>query len=86
MGSTRTSILEILRNANSSVSVLRSSRAPLPWTGQMNAKTTRDLALLAALSLFCAGFAWSWDHLILGSVFFALGVVAALGIAEKYWR
>src|SRR5215472_3325536 len=27
MGSTRTSILEILRNANSSVSVLRSSRA-----------------------------------------------------------
>jgi hypothetical protein len=52
----------------------------------MNAKTTRDLALLAALSLFCAGFAWSWDHLILGSVFFAFGVVAALGIAEKYWR
>ena len=30
MGSTRTSILEILRNANSSVSVLRSSQATLP--------------------------------------------------------
>jgi hypothetical protein len=49
-------------------------------------QTTRDLALLAALSLFCAGFAWSWGYVILGSVFFALGVVAALGIAQKYWR
>jgi hypothetical protein len=87
MGSTRPSILEILRNANSSVSVLRrSSRAALPWTGEMDAKTTRDLALLAALSLFCAGFAWSWGYVILGSVFFALGVVAALGIAQKHWR
>ena len=46
----------------------------------MDAKTTRDLALLAALSLFCAGVAWISDHLVLGSVFFALGV-AALGIA-----
>ena len=81
MGSTRTSILEILRNANSSVSVLRSSRAALPWTGIMDAKTTRDLALLAALSLFCAGVAWILDHLVLGSVFFALAVAAALGIA-----
>jgi hypothetical protein len=52
----------------------------------MDAKTTRDLALLAALSLFCAGFAWSWGYVILGSVFFALGVVAALGIAQKRWR
>ena len=51
----------------------------------MDAKT-RDLALLAALSLFCTGFAWSWGHLILGLVFFALGVVAALGIAQKHWR
>ena len=86
MGSTRTSILEILRNANSSVSVLRSSQAALPWSGEMDAQTTRDLALLAVLSLFCAGFAWSWGYVILGSVFFALGVVAALGIAQKYWR
>jgi len=45
----------------------------------MDAKT-RDLALLTALSLFCAGVAWILDYLILGSVFFALGVFA-LGIA-----
>ena len=64
MGSTRPSILEILRNANSSVSVLRSSQATLPWTGEMDAQTTRDLALLAALSLFCAGFTWSWGYVI----------------------
>jgi hypothetical protein len=31
----------------------------------MNAKT-RDLALLAALSLFCAGVAWISDHFVLG--------------------
>ena len=49
----------------------------------MDAKT-RDLALLAFLSVFCAGVAWILDHLILGSVFFGLGV-AALGIAwEQY--
>ena len=47
----------------------------------MDAKTTRDLALLAALSLFCAGIAWILDHLVFGLVFFALGVVAALEIA-----
>jgi hypothetical protein len=51
----------------------------------MDAKT-RDLALLTALSLFCAGVAWILDHLVLGSVFFALGVAAALGIAERRWR
>ena len=51
----------------------------------MDAKT-RDLALLTVLSLFCAGFAWSLGHLILGLVFFVLGVVAAFGIAQKYWR
>jgi hypothetical protein len=45
----------------------------------MDAKT-RDFALLTALSLFCAGVAWILDYLILGSVFFALGLVA-LGIA-----
>jgi hypothetical protein len=51
----------------------------------MDAKT-RDLALLATLSLFCTGFAWSWGHVILGSVFFALGVVAVLGIAQRqHW-
>jgi len=46
----------------------------------MDAKT-RNLALLAALSLFCAGGAWTLDHLVLGSVFFALGVVGVFGIA-----
>jgi hypothetical protein len=42
----------------------------------MDAKT-RDLALLAALSLFCAGVALISDHVILGSVLFVLGVAAA---------
>jgi hypothetical protein len=51
----------------------------------MDAKT-RNLFLLAALSLFCTGFAWSWGYVILGSAFFALGGVAALGIAQEYWR
>ena len=46
----------------------------------MDAKT-RDVALLTALSLFCAGVAWILDHLVLGSVFFALGVVAVVGAA-----
>jgi hypothetical protein len=41
----------------------------------MDAKT-RDLALLTALSFFCAGVAWILDYLILGSVFFALGLAA----------
>src|SRR5262245_37940546 len=59
--------------------------APFQPEAGMDAKT-RNLALLAALSLFCAGSAWSLGHLILGSVFFVLGVVAALGIAQKYWR
>jgi hypothetical protein len=51
----------------------------------MDAKP-RDLALLAALSLFCAGVAWISGHFVLGWAFFALGAVAALGIAERYWR
>ena len=46
----------------------------------MDAKT-RDLALLAALSFICTGVAWIWGYIILGSVFFVLGGVAALGIA-----
>jgi hypothetical protein len=50
----------------------------------MDAKT-RDLALLAALSLFCTGVAWIWGYVILGSVLFALGGVEALGLAENYW-
>jgi hypothetical protein len=51
----------------------------------MDAKT-RDLALLAALSLFCTGFDWSWGYVILGSVSFALSVVAAIILALKGGR
>jgi len=51
----------------------------------MDAKT-RDLVLFAALSLFCAGFAWTVDHAVFGSVFFALGVVGIFGAAEGHSR
>ena len=44
----------------------------------MDAKT-RDLALLAFLSVFCAVSAWAGDRDVFGSVFFALGVVAMIG-------
>jgi hypothetical protein len=45
--------------------------------GEMNAKTTHDLVLLAALSLFCATVAWSEDHAVFASVFLTLTAVAA---------
>jgi len=51
----------------------------------MDAKT-RDLALLAALSLFCAGIAWIMDHAVFGLAFFALGVIGIFGAAERHWR
>jgi hypothetical protein len=51
----------------------------------MDAKT-RNLAFLAALSFSCTGVACIWGYVILGSVFFALGGVAALGLAENHWR
>jgi hypothetical protein len=51
----------------------------------MDAKT-RNLALLAALSLFLAGFAWAGDCGVFGSVFSALGTVAVLGAAETQRR
>jgi hypothetical protein len=51
----------------------------------MDAKT-RDLVLLAAVSFFCTGAAWISDYLVLSLVFFALGAVAALGIAWEQWR
>jgi hypothetical protein len=50
----------------------------------MDAKT-RDLALLAGLSLFCAGVAWISGNFVLGWIFIALGAAAALGIAERHW-
>jgi hypothetical protein len=40
---------------------------------------TRNLLLLAGLSLFCAIFAWAGDRDVVGSVFFALGAVAIVG-------
>jgi len=46
----------------------------------MDAKS-RDLALLALVSLFCAIFAWAGHRDVFGSVFFALGVVAMVGAA-----
>jgi hypothetical protein len=49
----------------------------------MDAKA--QLALLAGLSLFGAGVAWNWGHPVLGSVFLALGVVAALGLTKTHW-
>jgi hypothetical protein len=51
----------------------------------MDAKI-RDVVLLAALSLFCASFAWAGDRDVFGSAFFALGVVAVLGIAQRHRR
>jgi len=51
----------------------------------MDAKT-RDLALLTALALFCAGVAWSSDYLVLSSVFFVLGGVAAVEIVWNHWH
>jgi hypothetical protein len=53
----------------------------MSWMG-MDAKT-HNLALLAALSLFCAGVAWILGYLILGSILFALGGVAAVGIVRE---
>jgi hypothetical protein len=47
---------------------------------------TRDLAALAVLSMFCASLAWAGDRDILGSGFFALGIVAVLGAAQWRWR
>jgi hypothetical protein len=52
----------------------------------MDANRTRDLVLIAALSLLCALFAWTGGHLVWGAVFFALGVGAVLGAALMHWR
>jgi len=46
----------------------------------MDAKT-RELALLAALSVLCAMFTWAGDRDVVGSLFFALGAVAVVGAA-----
>jgi hypothetical protein len=44
------------------------------------------LGLLAALSMFCAGFAWAWGHGVFAMIFFALGLAALFGAAERHWR
>jgi hypothetical protein len=54
-------------------------------TLRFKAINSRNLALLTALSLFCAGIAWIMDHAVFGSVFFAFGGAAALSIAERRW-
>jgi hypothetical protein len=51
----------------------------------MDAKT-RNLALLASLSLFLAGVAWILGYLVLGFVFLVLAGVAALEIAWDQWH
>jgi hypothetical protein len=53
----------------------------------MDAKA-RDLTLLAALSLLCAMATWAGDRDILGSAFFALGLVAIWGAAlpRRRWH
>jgi hypothetical protein len=50
----------------------------------MDAKA-QELALLAALSLFFAGFAWILGYVVLGSVLFALAVATGLGAAYRPW-
>ena len=46
----------------------------------------RDLALSVALSLFCAGLAWSVDHAVFSVVFLVLGLAAIIDAAERYLR
>jgi hypothetical protein len=46
----------------------------------------RDLVLLAALSLGCAGFAWTMDNLVFSAIFFVLGAIAIIDAAETYWH
>jgi hypothetical protein len=52
----------------------------------MDAKRTRGLIFLAALSLFCASVAWAEDYAVFSSVFAALSAVAVLGAAAPRHR
>jgi hypothetical protein len=51
----------------------------------MDAKTIRDLVLLAVLSLFCAIVAWAVDHAVFSAFFGALAVGAAIGAGPWRW-
>jgi hypothetical protein len=59
---------------------------PLSNRGARMDDKTRNLVLLAALSLFCAVVAWISGYFGLGCVFIALGGVAALEIAWDHWH
>jgi len=52
----------------------------------MDAKSIQGLGWLAALSLLCAIVAWTVDHAVFASAFFALGGVAILGTASRHQR
>jgi len=58
---------------------------PLQIGAGMDAKAL-DLALLAALALLCAMFAWAGDSGVVGLLFFALGVVAIVGAGYAQQR
>jgi hypothetical protein len=47
---------------------------------------TRNLALLAGLSLVCAAVALISDHLAMGLIFFVLGGAAGIEIALDQWQ
>jgi hypothetical protein len=51
----------------------------------MDAKTIRDLVLLAVLSLFCATVALAVDHTVFSAFFGALAVSAALSARPWHW-
>jgi hypothetical protein len=61
-------------------------RCPFQSGAEMDAKRTRGLVLLAALSLFCATTAWAVEDAVFTSVFAALGTVAVLGAAGPRHR
>jgi hypothetical protein len=52
----------------------------------MDAKTIRDLGLLAVLSLFCSAVAWAVEHAVFSSVFAALSAVAVFSAAAPRSR
>jgi len=55
------------------------SCCPFQSGAEMDAKI-RALRLLAALSMFCAGFAGAWGHGVFATIFFAPG------LAAPFWR